>query len=384
MGLRQGAIRAAFSFVGIVFAVLLAVPVGKLFKPLLPHLGVHDAILVWAIAPVIAFALILAAFKVAAFFAHHKVEMFYKYKAGDLRLSLWERLNSHVGACIGLLNGAAYFILICFLIYGFTYWTTQMASDDDPKLIKIVNRMGNDLQSTGAIKIAQAIGDLSPSYFQLADLGGLLYQNNALADRLASYPLFLSLAERDEFKQLGQDADFQNGWKNRAPIGALMKNDHAKAILQNDDLRSQIFGMVRTNFSDLTNYLETGKSKYDSEKILGRWDFNVGVSLAMVRQSQPKISSNEMKALRAMWLESFAQTTFVASGDGQAFLKNLPDFTKQPPASETWTGEWTADDTNYDVTLSVNDARKSMTGETDGERLTLKDDQNTFVFDREN
>ena len=384
MGWRQGMIRAAFSFVGILFAALLAVPVGKLFKPLLPHLGVHDQIMVWLVAPMAAFALVLAGFKVAAFFVHHKVKMFYKYKAGDLRLSLWERLNSRLGACIGVLNGAAYLILICFLIYNFTYWTIQMPSNDDAKLIKLVDRMGNDLASTGATKIARAIDGLPPVFFQTADLAGLLYQNGALADRLAHYPAFLSLAERDEFKQLGQDNDFQNGWINRAPVGALLKNAQAKNILQNDDLRHQIFGIVRTNLNDLTNYLETGRSpKFDSEKILGRWDFNVGVSLAMVRQGQPTIPSNQMKAIRAMWTQDFVGTTFIAAGDGQAFLKNLPNFKNQPPTPETWKGSWSANDTNYDLTLSSNSENKSMTATIDGARLTLKDDKNTLVFDHD-
>ena len=44
-GWRQGAIRAAFSFVGILVAALLAVPVGRIFQPLLPHLGAGNPVL---------------------------------------------------------------------------------------------------------------------------------------------------------------------------------------------------------------------------------------------------------------------------------------------------------------------------------------------------
>jgi len=384
MGFRQGVIRAAFSFVGIVFAGLLAVPLGKPLKLLLPHLGIHNETMVWMIAPIEAFVLMLILFKVAGFFVHRKVDLYYKYRAGDLQFSLWERLNSRLGACVGTLNGTAYLILICFLIYSFTYWTVQMPSENDPKLIKLVNRMGNDLQSTGTIKIARAIDSISPIYFQTADLAGLLYQNAALADRLASYPAFLSLAERDEFKQLGQDDDFQIGWKNRAPIGALLKDATAKNILKNEDLRKQIFGIVQANLNDLIVYLKTGKSpKYDSEKILGRWDFDISVSLAMLRQAQPNIPSAQMKAIRAMWIQGFASTTFVAASDGQAFLKSLPDFKSQPPVLDVWKGSWTADGTNYDLTLTSNGENKSMTGRISGIRLTLTDDKNMLVFDRE-
>ena len=339
LGHKMGAVRAAFSFAGIVLAALLAVPVGKLLKPLFPHVGIHDPILIWLIAPVVAFALVLVLFKSAGFAVHRKVNVYFKYKAGDLRLALWERLNSRVGACVGALNGSVYLILICFLIFNFTYWTIQMASDDDPKLIKWVNRMGNDLQDTGAISIARAIDGMPLIYFQSADLAGLLYQNPSLADRLANYPAFLSIAERDEFKQLGQNNDFQNGWKNHAPIGALLKNPSAKSIWQNIELRNQVFEIVRTNWDDLTNYLQTGQSsKYDSEKILGRWDFNVSVTVAMLGQSRPNIPASEMRAARAWMSQAYANTAFVAGGDGQAFLKNLPQLKihpGQPPTTET-------------------------------------------------
>ena len=138
---------------------------------------------------------------------------------------------------------------------------------------------------------------------------------------------------------------------------------------------------------DLTVYLKTGKSpKYDSEKILGRWDFNVGVAVAMLSQTRPNIPASEMRTIRAMWTQNFADTIFVAGGDGQAFLKNLPDFKNKPPTHETWTGSWTAGDeaaTNGSVALSENGENKPMTFQTDGARLTLKDAKSTLIFDRE-
>src|ERR1700685_770979 len=106
----------------------------------------------WAIAPIVAFFVVLVLFKVAGHFVHRKVEVYYKYKTGDLRLALWERLNARLGACIGALNGTAYIVLISFLIFNFSYWTAQVASsDDESRATRFVNRLGNDLQkeSTG-------------------------------------------------------------------------------------------------------------------------------------------------------------------------------------------------------------------------------------------
>jgi hypothetical protein len=386
MGFRQGVIRAAFSFLGIVFAGLLAAPLGKPFKLLLPHLGIHSETMVWMIAPIEAFVLVLILFKVTGFFVHRKVDLYYKYRAGDLQFSLWERLNSRLGACVGTLNGAAYLVLVCFVIYNFSYWTVQIASsDNETRTTKFINRAGRDLESTGMAKAAHSVATMPDNFYKMADLAGLICQNPQLNDRLGHYPPFLSLMERDDLHQLADNSDFISAWGSHAPMGQLMNQPEIKTILQNNDLLNTVWTTVQSNLDDLIVYLKTGKSpKYDSEKILGRWDFDIGVSLAMLRQAQPNIPSAQMRVVRAMWIQGYASTTFVAASDGQAFLKSFPDFNKkQPPTLEVWKGSWTADGTNYDLTLTSNGENKSMTGKFSGIRLILTDDKNTLVFDRE-
>ncbi|MGD1088630.1 MAG: CvpA family protein [Verrucomicrobiota bacterium] len=390
LGLRQGAIRASFSFAGIFFAVLLAVLIGKFLKPLLPHVGIHNPILIWVIAPIEAFVLVLVLFKVAGFVVHRKVNVYYKYKAGDLRLALWERLNSRLGICVGLLNGAAYLVLVCFVIYNFSYWTVQAASsDNETKTTRFINRLGHDLDDTGMAKVAHAAAPLPASFYKVADLAGLILQNPQLDDRLGHYPAFLSLFERDDLQQLTQNSDFTSALNEHAPLGQLLNEPAVKNILQDKDLINLVWGLLQSNMDDLTIYLKTGKSpKYDPEKILGRWDFNVSVTVAMLRQSRPNIPASEMRAARAWMSQAYADTTFVAGGDGQAFLKKLPQLKMQRgklPTTEiaTWEGSWTANNTNYDLSLSSNGENKSMTAETDGTRLTLKSDKNLLVFDRE-
>jgi hypothetical protein len=385
MGLKQGAIRAAFSFVGIVFAGLLAVPLGQLFKPLLPHVGIHNETLIWLIAPIEGFVVVLILFKMAGFFVHRKVDVHYKYHAGDLRLALWERLNSRLGACIGVLNGTAYLVLVCFVIYNLSYWTVQIASgDNESRTAKFVNNLGHDLQSTGMAKAARSVAALPEDYYKAADLAGLICQNPQLSDRLGRYPAFISLFEGDDFQQLAQNADFTNAWQSHAPIGEIMNEPAVKALLQNTGLVNTVWTTIETNLDDLTNYLQTGKSeKYDSEKILGFWDFNVDVTIAMLREAEPNIPSSEMRSVRALWTQAYAQTIFIAGTDNQAFLKNLPDFKSQPPSPETWTGSWSADDSNYNLTLTSNGENKSMTAKISNDRLTLSDDKTTLIFDRE-
>ena len=96
--------------------------------------------------------------------------------------------------------------------------------------------MGRDLQDTGLIRVARAIDPMPEIYFKTADLAGLVYQNPQLLDRISAYPAFLSLAERDDFKKLGQNADFQAAWKNRIrPSASCGTTRRPNAIRQNAD-----------------------------------------------------------------------------------------------------------------------------------------------------
>ena len=127
LGYRQGAIRVVASFAGIVFAGLLAAPLGEHLKPLLPHLGLHNPALIWMLGPLEAFVLVLILFKIAGSVVHHKTEMHYKYHTDELKFALWGRLNRRGGLCLGVLNGTAYFVLICFVLFNVSYWTAQIA-----------------------------------------------------------------------------------------------------------------------------------------------------------------------------------------------------------------------------------------------------------------
>lgn len=385
LGFRQGAIRTAISFAGIVSAVLLAGIIGHLFKPLLPRVGIQNPTVIWALAPLVAFILVLILFKVAGFFVHRKVYLFYKYKAGDLRLVLWERLNSRLGLCLGLLNGTAYLLLVSFVIFNLSYWTIQVApSSSEPITIRVLNRMGGDLGATGLAGAARSLVSLPDLYYHLADLAGLLRQNPDLKDRLNSYPAFISLGERDDFKQLGQDSSFQSAWSSSAPIAQLLGDTQVKTMLKNNDLTAMILDILQANWTDLNAYLKTGKSQsYDSEKILGRWVFNVNVSVGTLLIARPNLPAAEIKALRSIWSKAYGQTAFVAGADHQAFLENMPRFKVENGVATvaettTWQGRWNRTGTNYDLSLNG----KSMSASTDGLRLTIKSAKDVWVFDR--
>ena len=390
-GWRQGAIRGAFMFVGILFGVLLAVPLGKLFHPLLPHLGASNPILAWALAPLVGFILVQIVFAGAAFSVHRKVEHFYKYDAGDLRLSLWTRINGRLGLCLGLLNGAAYFFLISFVIFNLTYFTTQAAaSPRQPALIRFVNQMGNDLQATGMTRVAAAVGSPPEIYFKVADLSGLLMQNPQIAPRVADYPGLTSVWQRDDMQALVQDPTITNALAAGATLGDIMNAPSVQDFLKNKELTKLFQGIMQTNLGDLTTYLETGKSPmYDGQKILGRWQLNVGVTAAWLRQDRPRITASEMRSIRAWMTQAYAQTIFLMTGDNQLFVTSFPRLKPAAAAGQTsttefnnWKGDWSLDGTNYTLHVSFNGEDKFMTATADGIRLRVNDGNNLLILDR--
>src|SRR5215831_6875026 len=145
LGFRQGAVRVCFSLLGIFAAALLAWPIGKLIRMLMTMLGVMNPMYLGILSTLIAFVLVSIAFKAAALPVHHKIDVYFKYHAGDLRLALWERLHHRLGLCAGLFNGFGYFVIIAWIIYALSYWTVQMSNPSgDPWAISLLNHLGKD------------------------------------------------------------------------------------------------------------------------------------------------------------------------------------------------------------------------------------------------
>src|SRR5713226_1378421 len=86
MGYRQGAVRVGFSLVGILLGILLAALLGRFLRPVLAAVGLKNPILLWLLAPFVVFLLVSIAAKIGGFAVHHKIDVYFKYKAGDQRL----------------------------------------------------------------------------------------------------------------------------------------------------------------------------------------------------------------------------------------------------------------------------------------------------------
>ena len=385
LGYRQGAIRVAFSLVGILLGALLAAPLSGAVKPLLSVTGVKSPVLLWLIPPLIVFVIVLAIFKVSALFVHQKVEVHYKYDTGNLQPVLWERLNRRLGLCLGLVNGAVYFLLAVAAVFPLSYWTYQMATpESDPKSVRLVNRLGADLQTTGMSKVARAIDKNSPEFYQAADVVGLIYHHPLLEARLSHYPAFLGLAERPEFQDLGSDMQFAELRQKQASLSELLNYPKVQAMLQNADLQKSIKDALLPNLQDLQGFLTNGISQKYDEKILGSWDFDLNSSYRMLRKSKPNFSPSELRKWKAFLVSNYGKAIFEATPEGQVYLKNMPSSAGGAPGNlQKFDGQWKSSGDTYAITLTMDGKPQEMTAHIQGDRLMLSGAGLELAFDPE-
>ncbi len=97
-------------------------------------------------APIVGFIVASIPLRIAGQNVHKRVEHYYKYNVSELRLGVVDRLNARLGICIGLMNGAAYFVLDQFFLFNLAYWSTQMAAKPpiQPLLVRLANQLGRD------------------------------------------------------------------------------------------------------------------------------------------------------------------------------------------------------------------------------------------------
>jgi hypothetical protein len=391
LGYRQGGVRVAFSTVGILVGAVLAKPFGRLLLPVLVAVGVKYPPIAWLLGALIIFVAVSVALKVGAYYAHQKVDVFYKYRAGDLRLALWERLNHRLGLCLGLLNGALYCILIAAVVYPFSYWTFPLATPDkDPTTLGLLNRVGQDMQNTRFSKVARALDPMPQVWYDSADLAGVVYNNPLSEARLVHYPAFLSLAERPEFQSIGADTQFTQARLRRMPIAEFFDYAKVQAVVNNPGLMQTIWTTVVPDMKDFMGYLETGKSaKYDAITILGRWNFDVSMALTMDLRNKPNTSSREMLRLKEWFFTAYSKATFVAKADHQVALKNVP--TVRSPAAaggpgsstQNLQGQWKSLDGKYQVSITTGGEERDLTAVVEQERLTMNGPGMSLYFTRE-
>jgi hypothetical protein len=382
VGYYQGAIRAAFSFIGLVIAASVAQPLGNVLSPLIASMGLKHPVVLAFVGPIVAFLLVMVIFKAGAFAVHKQIETYYKYKDSETKRMLFERLNTRLGIAIGAVNGIIYFFLFAVLMHVLGYFTFQVrGAANDSITTKAVTKLGEDIQSTGMTKAVSPLVPASEDYYDAVDVFGAVYHNPLLQKRLASYPVFVTLAERPEFKGLADDLKFQEFWlrQPRPSIGEVLTHEKVKPLVNNEELFKNIWTMLGSDLKDLKGYVETGKSaKYDEEKILGRWSFDYRDSIALARKNKPNIGSVELRQLRRVLGGTMANATLTATIDKKVILRT-PSNTKAPATEGGWDARG-----GGKYTLGLTESGKAYQAQAvvDGNKLVVTRDNYAMVFEK--
>lgn len=381
-GYYQGALRAAISFVGLVLASILASPLAGPMKSLLSLVGLKHPAVQAIVAPVAVFIVVVAIFKIVAAQMHKKIDTYYKYKVSDTQRGLFERVNQRLGVAVGVANGVIYFFALTVLFYSLGYFTVQVeAAQNSPLTTRALNAFARDLESSGMAKAAAPFMPSSGAYFDAADVVGDLYHTPLLQSRVAQYPAFLSLAERQEFKNMAGDVTFQEqAWlrQPRPRFSELINHERMRPIAKDPGMFGTMWSLAKPDVADLKTYLETGQSpKYGHEKILGRWEFDYRESFARARKAKPLMTLQEIRAARKV-MGALNNSVFTALIDHKAIFKVASSNNVQ-----VLEGTWQAgSEGNYVVSLSQGGKTLDVPVVVEDAKLILVREGQALVFEK--
>jgi uncharacterized membrane protein required for colicin V production len=318
IGYRQGAIRAAFTFLGILLALVLAMPMAPLFNFIFNFIHVHPAVPQF-VTPLIAFLVVSIVMSIAGAFVFKKVDYHYRYHVSDAHRAFWERMHRRVGAAVGSLNGLLYFLAFALFVSVGGYLAIQTGGDEsDSKLMKFMAKGAQDLKETKMDKVVAPFNPAPKKFFEVSDILGLLYHNRGLKQRLYNYPVFAAMAERPMFQALGSDQGVQK-LVDAAPLSELLANEKVQEVYTNADLYNEFMAM---DLKDVRTYLETGVSpKFAEEKILGRWAYDVDATLALNKASKSDMPASTWFRLKRELTDKYKGSAFTAFYDKKAALK---------------------------------------------------------------
>jgi len=350
-GYYQGPVRAAFSFLGLVFGVALAVPLSPLTSRLLPLLGLHHQAWQTFAPQVLAFLIVLTIFKICGHVAHRKIAVFFKYKVDDKTLYRWQRVYSRLGLSVGLLNGSTYFILLMVPVYAAGYFTTELGTaENEPAGVRFLTMVWAQLLALKLDPVLAAYDPLPAKAYQASDIADLLLHNPLLKSRLGHYPPIMELSERPEFRELANDVELQQMIDSQAPIGNILRYPKVQGMLTNATITAEISQLIGKDLDDLQGYLMTGQSAtYDPETILGVWNIDRAATVAQLRKSQPKITPKQLLQKEQEMYPVIVGLQLTATPDNHVILKK-----SHPNTSENIvvaTGSWKKEGDTYQVNL---------------------------------
>lgn len=383
VGYYQGALRGTVTFIGLVAAILLAIPLGGVFGWIVNLFGLEHPVLLAFIGPFAAYVAVLVCFKAGGMAVHKQVDTYFKYKASDTVRLLYDRMNARVGIAVGLVNAFVYVVLVGVAVYLLGYFAIQVRTTDrDSFAVKSLARLAQDLRET---KLDQAVAAFIPKaelYFDGCDVLAMIFQNHLLQNRLATYPPFLPLSERSDFKQMATRTEFQDFWIKGPSAQEFRSHELIKPLVESKEQYENLVALQGGDFKDLKEYLETGKSKkYDGELILGRWEFDGAASFALARKRKPNMTLQQQRLLRGILGRTFKDAVIVAMVDKKITFK-MPNAGN---AAVSRTGQWEPGKlAGYELTFpQEGGGDMKLDALVEGRRMTFVRENIALVFDKE-
>lgn len=410
VGYRQGATRAAFTFIALVVAACLAVPLAPAFHWVFKLLGFKNPLYTDFGAPIIAFIVAALVIKAVGQFVHRKIDYHYRYHRADAERAVWEVMHRRVGACVGALNGTVYFFVFALLISIFGYYAIQTGgAENNSKVLAFIGKAANDLQTTKMDKAVAPFNPATERYMEGSDIAGLLFHNRNLVDRLYNYPVFAAMGEEPAFKELGSDKALQGQIRGQASFNEILEYPKVQEVLSNNP--AIVNNVLAMDFKDIKEYLETGVSpKYSAEKILGDWAYDPLTALRLNRELKPDEPASVWYRLKNELTERFANSVFTAFYDNKAKLALAANRDGKPApvrpipipvpgrpgqfrtnyvalwlttnASYSASGKWSGSAPNYLVTLGNKNGTATSEAKLEANRLSFQFEGKVLAFTR--
>ncbi len=402
LGRQVGALRMSISLVGVTVALFVAGPLAPYFRKALEAVTFKNPITVWSLAAPLAFLAVMLVFNSLAVAAYLKIGNYFKYRAKDDVRLRWERMDSQLGLCVGLVAAVVYLIAASAYVYHVGYVTRQLDSPSgNPFWMGVVNKMRDDLSSTKFDRVAAAVTTVTPAFNQTADVLGLLYNNKELQARLPDYPLFMSLAENGELQNAFTNETYSVLLPAKTNVSLILKDPTTETIINHPEIQRV---MKEVDLADLLNFLKTGKSeKYAKEPMVGRWQLDITSTVRQYARANPKATVVNQNRLRGILRFRMADYLLVTTPDEKVFVKGtqkpLPAFAGlltqlfvfpgQPPPAPTnqpptvLSGTWKKEGDKYQITLQSEQGEKTVDANfIENGKLATGIGANTLVFDR--
>lgn len=321
IGYFLGAIRSALCLAGLVISAALAKTVGAWCAGLIPLIGFTNPIWQFYLPPLVGFVLVSLVALGVALGVDYWIQNRYRNSTDEYSYARWLRLNRRVGTAVGMGVGAVWLVLLGMVAYVPGYLSTQLANDEEGSMsLRFANQFTRGMEESGLSRIVERFQPAEDSHYLASDILGMVYHNPSVHSRLASYPPFLGMAERQEVAELGRDPEIQTLLQSRAGLMEILEHPRIRAVADNHEIVNEL---LELDLRDLEAYLRTGVSdRFKDERILGRWRLNVRRSIAEMRNvGSERLPAVEFNLLRRALNVYLDEMVLGFTTDQKALLK---------------------------------------------------------------